>query len=192
MKCYNNAIPVSLLNRLDRELQILPWFFVENTAYGSQSQNDENAKFSWQHVTMIDGKQNSYISPFIELLIMATLDNCDISYSEILRIRFGMTTWVPTKVAHEAHIDRDEPHKVGLIYLNDSDGDTILYNEKYDDSSKVSSLEYYTNVLNKQLTIEKSVNPVKNKMICFDGYQYHSSSCPIKTNNRIVLNFNFI
>ncbi len=79
---------------------------------------------------------------------------------------------------HYPHIDTDHEHFVFLYYVNDSDGDTILFNEKYP-------------MENKNLTIDKKINPKAGKAVLFNGLQYHSSSSPIKNNIRCVINIDF-
>ena len=65
-----------------------------------------------------------------------------------------------------------------VLYLNDSDGDTVFYNEKLNDNYK-------------ELTVQSRNKPVKNQAVLFDGLQYHSSSVPEKNTTRIALNINF-
>jgi hypothetical protein len=74
------------------------------------------------------------------------------------------------------HIDAEIDHLVILYYVNDSDGDTILYNETE------KSEEY---------TIQTSVKPKRGRCVVFPGKYYHSSSQP--TNNiRGTININIL
>ena len=74
------------------------------------------------------------------------------------------------------HIDLDEGHKhiVVLYYVCDSDGDTIIYNEK------TKSDEY---------TIKERVTPKQGRVVIFDGGLYHTAEQPIN-NVRCVVNYN--
>ena len=67
------------------------------------------------------------------------------------------------------HVDRKEPHFVCLYYVNDSEGDTIFYN-------------------NKEIT--QKVSPKKGRIIFFNGSIKHSGSHP-STKTRTVININF-
>ena len=69
------------------------------------------------------------------------------------------------------HIDIEWPHWVFLYYVNDSEGDTIFYNE--------------------QKEIIKRVAPKKGRIAFFDGSIYHSASTP-NTSPRAVININFV
>jgi hypothetical protein len=68
------------------------------------------------------------------------------------------------------HVDIDEPHYVGLYYVSDSDGDTVLYN---DDMTKMAR-----------------VSPKKGRMVFFRGDIMHTSSTPKEYRLRPVININ--
>ena len=74
------------------------------------------------------------------------------------------------------HIDTDDKHFVMLYYVCDSDGDTIIYNEK------TESEEY---------TIKKSVTPKQGRVVLFDGGLYHTAEQPTK-DTRCVVNYNLV
>ena len=58
-----------------------------------------------------------------------------------------------------------------MLYLNDSDGDTIIFDENF--------------------KIKKRITPKKNRVVIFDGITYHTGCHPCKNDKRIVLNVNF-
>lgn len=67
------------------------------------------------------------------------------------------------------HIDGYFPHYSLIYYVNDSDGDTILFKDR-----KVS----------------KRITPKKNRLLAFNGFKLHASSHPINSIARVVLNYN--
>lgn len=69
------------------------------------------------------------------------------------------------------HIDLNEPHYVLLYYINDSDGDTVLFEDD-------------------KRTIIESVQPKKGRVIFFDGSIPHRGTMPLN-NTRALINFNF-
>ena len=73
------------------------------------------------------------------------------------------------------HADLSEPHLSFLLYLNDSDGDTTFFREKWNDAPGT------------RLTKWKTVSPKKNRVVISDG-NYHASQNPINSEIRIVLN----
>jgi hypothetical protein len=73
------------------------------------------------------------------------------------------------------HIDLvDIKHKVFLYYVNDSDGDTIIYEDK--NAEKIVS----------------TISPKLGRILFFDGQHYHSSSPPKINNKRIVINIDLV
>jgi hypothetical protein len=80
---------------------------------------------------------------------------------------------------HFPHVDSISPHYVFLYYVNNSDGDTIFFNEFFN-GQKI-----------KNLTESVRVKPEAGLGIVFDGLQYHASSSPLNSNFRCVININF-
>ena len=52
-----------------------------------------------------------------------------------------MTTYVGKEFIHDPHIDFDFPHIASIYYVNDSDGDTIFYNQKTYDLNQIDNLD---------------------------------------------------
>jgi hypothetical protein len=83
------------------------------------------------------------------------------------------------------HIDRYMPHETCIYYINSTDGDTVLFDQKYDDSlakdeNDSSKKSQYTRI-----------TPTQGRAVLFDGMQYHAGN-PSKTNLRFVLNVNYV
>ena len=81
-------------------------------------------------------------------------------------------------------------YMAGVYYVNDSDGDTILF-ENFDKPDVYSP---YTPVklANKvELRIEQRVTPKRGRLVLFEANRLHCSSNPIVNNTRCVLNFIF-
>jgi hypothetical protein len=178
------------------ESEHFPWYYVANTAYtANDEQFDELYNGSFAHIAFNDGKKNSECSDLLEACLLSILDNMNIKLSKLHRIRIGYLPVSPVHTINPPHIDFIPKHKVGLLYLNDSDGDTYIYNEKYDDSTGSmyndhrDSIWYYEKVLNKTVTVKEQSTPVANKFVTFNGHHYHSSSSPVKTKRRITVNY---
>ena len=70
------------------------------------------------------------------------------------------------------HMDKiTEGDKTLLYYVNDSDGDTLFFDN--------------------DLNITKRVTPKKNRAILFDSNMLHAGANPIKNETRIVINIIF-
>lgn len=171
-------LPVSLQNYLEDHLTSsnFPWFFLKDVT----SENQEyHAGF--HHTPFLDGipKTLEYDSVlFLQHYIK------DIIKSESLilhRIRYGMNIKSSdSKKYNTPHIDFADDftkkHYTVLYYVNNSDGDTFVFNE-----TKRS----------KEYTILKQISPKKGKLFIFDGEHFHASSRPKDNEFRIVMTLNF-
>jgi hypothetical protein len=83
------------------------------------------------------------------------------------------------------HVDTTIPHETCIYYINSTDGDTVLFDQKYD-----PSLSKHDND-NKKKTEHSRITPVQGKAVLFDGLRYHASN-PSKTDLRFVLNINYV
>jgi hypothetical protein len=90
---------------------------------------------------------------------------------------------------HNPHVDFYQPHRAALYYVNDSDGDTVIFNETYDDVSREQSLRYTKEGL---FTVARRVSPKKARMCGFDGKHYHASMHPMQSSSRIAIAFSFL
>ena len=73
------------------------------------------------------------------------------------------------------HIDiLEKIHIVALYYVCDSDGDTVIYNER------ITSEKY---------TVKQRVTPKQGRIVIFDGGLYHTAEQPLN-NTRCIVNYN--
>ena len=63
---------------------------------------------------------------------------------------------------------------VALYYVCDSDGDTVIYNER------ITSEKY---------TVKQRVTPKQGRIVIFDGGLYHTAEQPLN-NTRCIVNYN--
>ena len=86
-------------------------------------------------------------------------------------------------VKHQSiHVDLKMPHLVCIYYVNDADGDTIIFDRKYDGTEQTYDSDW------KEL---KRITPKKGRILLFNGLMYHSSSSP-KDNVRCIINFDLV
>ena len=115
----------------------------------------------------------SFMTPFL----WSIQDYIGVDY--ILRSRFDMTLKTPyEEYIHQPHTDyhSEFPHISMIIYINDSDGDTILFNE----TSTGMSKEEYDKIEINDLTIRQRVEPKKGRVLMFDGSILHTGCSPHK------------
>lgn len=109
------------------------------------------------------------------VLFNNVIKHLDIDNLEIFRIKANLQIRCEgNKVENHntPHVDsHTRKHFVAIYYVNDSDGDTILFNK--DNTEKIR------------------VTPKKGRFVVFDGDILHTGSHPIISTKRAVVNYNF-
>lgn len=173
--------------RLHELLLDQSWYYLKNTAYGSFTNNDQSYESSWQNI-IYNKEPTSELFYLAESLLISGLYKANLTCSELVRIRAGMMTMTPHTVVHDPHVDWESDHMTALYYVNNSDGDTIFYDQVWDETLAIPSWEW---AKNQNFTIKQKICPKADSLVIFNGLQFHSSSTPTTTDHRIVLNFNW-
>jgi hypothetical protein len=198
MKELKNVIDDITFKRLQTELfsTMVPWYL--SGTYSSSKymdliniESNESPDFSFAHLVLLDGNVKSELYEPLSKIILNGLEQIGETITNLIRIKVNMCTCQPNIHTNPPHVDADETHKAGIIYMNTTNAPTILYNEKYNPRFGFSPIEYLNKILNNKLTIQKSINCEANKMVVFDGKHYHASSVQSDTYRRIVINFNY-
>ena len=186
MIAIENAVNQQLFSVIKNKIlgENMPWYITPT------SWSQDKHLYSYYHMAIDNGKHNSEIAPFLECVLYEILSKLNSSIKHIHRIRIANIPSTTNSVINTPHVDWGEPHKTGLLYITDSDGETILYDKKYDTLSNLSTYDYYNNIKTELNVIETS-EPKENKFILFDGLRYHSSSTPTVVTRRVVVNFNY-
>jgi hypothetical protein len=188
-----NAIPRAYQDQVESELaspQML-WTFQEEIARGASKFATSFGGFS--HMAYLTSDDEPIISPMSSLLLPILFVFCDkanLEFRALLRIRIGLFPRTISNVAHHnPHIDFGQPHRTAVYYVNDCDGDTVIFNETVGELSVERSVDYANAG---RFSVAATIPPKKGKMACFDGRHYHASSYPTEAAKRIVVTFNFV
>ena len=93
----------------------------------------------------------------------------------IHRIKANLLVQSVDDTPNPPHIDIiDGKHKVFLMYMNDSDGDTLFYKDETGEE-----------IINR-------ISPKRGRIVFFDGHHYHSSTPPVKSSKRMVINIDIM
>ena len=79
------------------------------------------------------------------------------------------------------HCDMNEGGFTAIYYINDSDGDTVIFNEK--------TMEPFLNY--EELSIKKRVKNKRGRFVMFNQDYLHAGMLPVNSDYRVVINFNF-
>lgn len=192
MQIIENALPYQFFKSLKDQIfdNEFSWYFGKTS---NELSGNSIHGYSFSHLAYKDGVSNSTISYDCRTALILSLSRLNITIKNILRIRLGLLYPTPIKnFVNVPHIDNTEPHQVGILYLNDTDADTIIYNERYNNYSNMSYEDYYNKILKTNLTICQQVKCKENTFVTFEGNHYHSSVCPSDVSRRVVINYNFI
>jgi hypothetical protein len=190
MEVFDNILTPKLFSRLEEIITSwrFPWFYNRTTFPDIE---DENFFLrGWSHVALIE--HENFQSPMysdMETIIISALENANQDFKKIMRVRINCNTASDKPYESAPHVDSHNPHKTALLYINDSDGPTNIYNELYDESLNISVPEYYKHI---KLTLADSVLPKRNRLVCFNGLHLHSGVTPVKTARRMLININYI
>lgn len=167
----------------------VPWYATMTDYY---SMEPNKYSHSWAHFAVFDGKSMSPLGDTLMMAAFMALDKAGQNVDKIFRIRLGLHSISPQSFTGGPHVDYDSNHMVGLLYLNDSDGDTKLYRETYNPAANMDTYRYFAEVHGGRATVAETSTPQANKLICFNGMHYHSSSSPTTVAKRIVMNINYL
>jgi len=109
---------------------------------------------------------------------------------EMVRGRIFLQTPKENTESGEFHVDFHDPHYTMLYYVNDTDGDTVFSDIKENDVEHIENEFEKFNYVNENSKIIERVSPKQGRCVFFDGYIYHASSIPTKS-ERFVINYNF-
>jgi len=169
IEIYDNLIPKFLIEDIENfcvNSRKIDFNFISNITGLDQSKHLPGMSHSFH----TDGGKSSTYSSFLSQILYYFSFKKNITIHEIIAARVFLTFPFPSSFPLHIHTDKTFPHWVCLYYVNDSDGDTVFFD---DDNNEI-----------------KRVSPKKGRIIFFNGDQLHTGSYPTKT-PRFVLNFNF-
>ena len=199
----DNALPESIFNKLSKEAidKDFPWYMGNDIDPDTIDKKlntgitlDKNTipSFQFFHVfySMADDetREKGINSNFFNLYnkpIFTFLENYKLGKKlQLFKSKLNLLTNIHNFKSNDLynipHLDVTTDHISVLLYLNDSDGDTTFFNERFIDEKRPNSL-----------TIKQKVSPKKNRMVISNGY-FHASANPIQSNYRVVYNGVFI
>jgi hypothetical protein len=187
MKILDDLVPVTLIDNIEKTLlsHTFPWYLNENVvdkypfySYIDDEKTNHPNQFTHQffNKSSIQSQYYHLVTPIICLL--EKQEEVDFT-NRIIRIKANLLTRQNYEDDHynSPHVDSKEiPGESLLYYVNDSDGDTFIFNE---------------NKQTDKLTINSRISPQRGRCLFFNSDYFHASSCPRKNETRVVINFLF-
>ena len=173
----DNIIPKTMAENFEKTMtsNMFPWFLNRTTVYDEKSNQDSplyRDVSAFAHLfSNNDGVVSSPYFNIAKYLLDKFLEETKLECKSIVRCRANYMVCQPSKetLPCPPHVDGDYPHHVLLYYVNDSDGDTVLYQNG---------------------EVLTTVNPVQGRFLFFSGSDMHSATPPNKHDKRIAINYN--
>ena len=174
-KDYQNKIKSVLIGQTRYNDEDFPWYYIDDITAAGDYENQKRGAFVHDYADYEQGITSDFHDLFIDL-IKKSCSKLKIKEVDVLQGRSFLQ--LPTNIKREdvdsPHIDMIYKHFVMLYYVCDSDGDTVIYNEK-----KISE---------KGLTVQKKISPKQGRVVLFDGGYYHTAEQP-NHNVRCIVNY---
>ena len=174
IKVYDNVLNPNLVDYIEAFTATPPQDFSYNFLRNVTTPSLPNFQPGLLHVLTSNSNNPSKYSPFFNQVLYNFCFSQNINLKAIYTARVFLQFPLPSGIneKEKIHTDIKIPHMVCLYYINDSDGDTILYED--DEKTEI-----------------KRVTPKKGRIVFFDGSIKHCGSFPTKT-YRNIINFDFL
>lgn len=183
----DDVVPEDFQDYIHNTLMNTPnWRFIKDMSYANYDMENPsygfNMAFKHPELGILSKLYMDISMPIINgLMSKILLDKRDIYYNRsFLQVPLNSKF---IKEHNGVHVDIPDPHYACVYYVNDSDGDTIIYEQNIYNTKGGSQ--------NVKLTEHKRVTPKKGRIVVFDGARYHCSSQP-KDNYRCIINFDLV
>ena len=180
-KNYQEDIKDVLLGKEEWGDLLFPWHYIDDVTAAFEDGNQGRPGLSHVYIEYNDDNTSDIVSDFHDLFIPMLELACETLEVPSARIIQGRSFMqFPLNLQSDEddtpHIDLEEGerHIVVLYYVKDSDGDTIIYNER--------TLSY-------TYTEKQRVTPKQGRVVIFDGGLYHTAQQCSKT-PRCIVNYN--
>ncbi len=189
----DNVIPVDYQTHLETLMTSFefPWLFNKYMVSGDEDfKDDPNNHPGFNHFFYEQSKPLSNFFNLIYPLVLSITSQTGVPFNQLIRMRANLTLSNPgsTQDHHMPHIDSFFPHWNAIYYVNDSDGDTVIFNET--NETYDSGQEDILKIKHGEFTIKQRITPKRGRLVAFPGKYYHSSS-PVRNNRyRCVINMN--
>lgn len=191
-KIIENAIPLPFQNHIEDVIKRSSWIWHDETSYALEDpERNRSIQIKKNNTDIQDlgqmtcpfldqGKIYSENFNFLLPVLYMYADSANINVNELVRVRANLLFQDKTYDKNWYNFPHTDYGKYSFIYyVNDSDGDTFLFEE------------FEKNILPERYNIWKRVPPKKGRGLFFESQRYHSSSNPANSKLRLVINFNF-
>ena len=193
VQIIDKVIPYMYATQIKGDLSAMkfPWYYISdvtNQNYGDNS--------GLTHLAFNFGNPPSEWYPFLMPLVYSIAEAGGHELDQLLRIRVGcLNQTVNINYKHNTpHIDFMMPHYTACYYVNDSDGDTVVFDQTTKDigTTNLDEEVLQNYVARTTFTVADQATPQCGRVCIFNGLQFHASTKPKEHDRRIVITINYI
>lgn len=172
-----------------------PWFYCEHVSLAPEDNVIEDAlavETDGFHHIFYDKEYSvkSFTYEYLTAFLNRLTDTLGFSSDHLIRIRSSLKSpkiGFTEENYNLPHVDYFFPHETMIYYLNDSDGDTRIFNEEFLHTTGNFGIGHHTT-----FTTKHRVTPKANRLLWINGFRYHTASNPIDSKRRVILNINLL
>jgi len=179
----DDLIEEDLQNQIEDAMFDCNWKFQMDNTYGSNFLEKKYKKFLNPFKYNISPsittnlQSNSKIFQLFSPVIQKTCNHINFNLEKISRCLAGIQGVQVIREKNKIcniHINQKTPHLVLLYYVNDADGETILFDKTTDD---IQDDDIYLDEKH-EFNVANKITPKQGRILLFDGRTYHSASSP--------------
>ena len=164
-----------------------PWYYSEDSTYRNTKTYSVNGEVKstqgFSNVLVVDDKTHGRLGDLVYPFALKVKSY--LGAKKILRVRADMCLQNPQGAVHGPHVDYPGKfHYSSILYLNETDGNTFIFNER-DPGSQVDGKNI------SHFSIKETIQPKPNRLVVFDGRYIHSGCSPKEHKCRKLLNSNY-
>jgi len=186
---FDNIVDIEIQNQIENYVynKNLDWNSIQNVTNTAGI----HTNYSFPADVLSEDKIDNNILKFIDIIIDNSLNKINKKLAKKYRIKINKT--IPYHIdANEEyrllHIDKMEPHVTIVYYINDSDGDTLIFNDE--NNKHLKDIKEFINNDNfldpKNFKLTNSISPKKGRVVVFDGNLWHYGKYPTKSERNII------
>lgn len=187
MRYYENVLDLEQKNNIEKLLLHNSNFYwqLDKTLYQTEIDKTLNAKNYFDchqmiHQFIVNGNLfSNYTKTVLDCMNWPVLCNKLNIPNNIWRMKTNLMFNHRSNKTNTPHVDCSKQHISMIYYVNDSDGETTIYDKNLGENLK-------------NIRPIKKFKPKKGSFLVFDGNRYHSSRPPQNNNLRCVINFNLL
>lgn len=131
----------------------------------------------------------SFASEYLNNFFKRLQENLGFTKDHFIRIRSSMKSPKSEFTSENynlPHVDYFFPHETMIYYLNDSDGDTRIFDQEFTQTNNNWDEEP------EKFTTKCRITPKANRLVWISGFRYHTASNPIVSKRRVIININLL